>query len=186
LFNKDILNRLLIETDKNLSSDTDLVLIGGTALVVKYNSPRATMDVDTYTKISKELEKAWRKAEKAIGVEIPLSQSSILEGPINMEDRFILYKELNLKYLKIFIPDAMDVVLMKIPRLFGKDRDDITHLIKHCKIPETVLLKRFNGEMDHIVCNKNTLKSYYLLVIEDNYGKVVADRHERSIKKYFS
>jgi hypothetical protein len=58
LFNKKILDQLIIETDKNLSKLTDLVLIGGTALVVKYQSPRATLDVDTYSKITKELQEA--------------------------------------------------------------------------------------------------------------------------------
>lgn len=183
VFNKKIIDQILVETDKNLTHSTDLVLIGGTALVLKYNSPRSTIDVDAYTKISKELKEAWGKAEKKIGVQIPLARSTIVEGPYNMEDRFVVYKDLGLKNLNILIPDHVDIVLMKVQRLLGKDRDDISHLIKQERIPHIVLLKRFTKEMDHVVGHKSTIISYYLLSIEENYGKVIADEHEQAIKK---
>lgn len=183
VFNKKIIDQILVETDKNLTHSTDLVLIGGTALVLKYNSPRSTIDVDVYTKISKELKEAWGKAEKKIGVQIPLARSPIVEGPYNMEDRFVVYKDLGLKNLNILIPDHVDIVLMKVQRLLGKDRDDISHLIKQERIPHSVLLKRFTKEMDHVVGHKSTIISYYLLSIEENYGKVIADEHEQVIKK---
>jgi len=183
LFNKEILDHLLLETDKNLTQSADLVLIGGTALVVQYQSPRSTLDVDAYTSISQELKKAWNKAEKTLGIKIPLSKSPISEGPYNMEDRFLKYGDLNLQYLNIFVPEAGDLILMKTLRLFGKDRDDISHLIRHSKIHERILLKRFIEEMDHVVCERKTLRSHYLFVIEENYGKKVADRHERALGK---
>jgi len=50
---------MLTETDKNLTKPTNLVLIGGTALVVRYQSPRSTLDVDAYTMIPQELRKAY-------------------------------------------------------------------------------------------------------------------------------
>ena len=183
MFNKDILDQLLIETDKNLRAESDLVLIGGTALVVKYLSPRATIDVDTYTKVTKELETAWKKAQIAVGVKVPLSRSPISEGPYHMEDRFTLYRDLKLKKLRVFVPDPLDIVLMKIPRFFGKDRDDIKHLIKFSKIPNGALLKRFKEEMGHIVADKKVVKSHYLLAIEENYGTKIADSHERKLTK---
>lgn len=183
LFNKEILDRLLVETDKSLSAETDLILIGGTAVVLKYLSPRSTMDVDTYSAVSDELMLAWHKAEQKIGIRVPLSRSPISEGPYGMEERFVPYSDLNLKHLRIFLPDAADIVLMKVTRLFGRDRDDIAHLIKHSKISESLLLKRFREEMDHIVANPNTLRGHYLLVIEDNFGRAVAEKHERLILK---
>ncbi len=181
MFNKKILDQLIIETDKNLSKLTDLVLIGGTALVVKYQSPRATLDVDTYSKITKELQEAWKKAEKTVGVKVPLSQSTIAEGPYEMETRFTLYRDLKLKNLKIFVPEPADIILMKVPRFVGKDRDDIKHLIKEYNIPHKALLKRFLDEMGHVIGDRNTLVSYYVLAIEENYGKDIADAHEKSI-----
>lgn len=182
LFNKNIIDQVLIETDKCLNQKADLILIGGTALVVKYLSPRATLDVDSCSNISKELKEAWKKAEKKVGVSIPLSKSPISEGPYNMEERFTSYNDLKLKFLNIFVPDPVDIILMKVTRLFGKDRDDIKYLIKHSKIKESVLLKRYNEEMDHVVGNPKTILSYYLIAIEDNYGKKVADKHEEKLK----
>ncbi len=182
LFNKSIIDQIFIETDKYLTQKTDLVLIGGTALVVKYLSPRATLDVDSYSAISKELKEAWKKAEKKIGVTIPLSKSPISEGPYNMEDRFTSYDDLKLKFLSIYVPDPVDILLMKVTRLFGKDRDDIKHLIKHSKIKESILLKRYFEEMDHVVGNTETILSHYLIAIEDNFGKKIADKHEKKLK----
>ncbi len=182
MFNKDILDQLLTETDKNLKAEADLVLIGGTALVIKYLSPRATIDVDTYTKVTKELEIAWKKAQSIVGVKVPLSRSPISEGPYHMEDRFTLYKDLKLKNLRILVPDPIDIVLMKIPRFFGKDRDDIKHLIKFSKIPHGALLKRFKEEMGHIVADKKVVVSHYLLAIEENFGVDIANSHEKKIK----
>jgi hypothetical protein len=57
LFNKEILERLFIETDKNLKKEETLVLIGGTALVIKYLSPRAT-DLPGLTR-SRIYDKIW-------------------------------------------------------------------------------------------------------------------------------
>lgn len=91
MFDKKILDQLLIETDANLKKPVDLILIGGTALVIKYLSPRATSDVDAYSKISKELLSAWKKAEEKLGVDVPISKSAIAEGPYHMEDRFTKY-----------------------------------------------------------------------------------------------
>lgn len=182
LFNKNIIDQIFIETDKYLTQKTDLVLIGGTALVVKYLSPRATLDVDSYSAISKELKEAWKKAEKKIGVTIPLSKSPISEGPYNMEDRFTSYDDLKLKFLSIYVPDPVDILLMKVTRLFGKDRDDIKHLIKHSKIKESILLKRYFEEMDYVVGNTETILSHYLIAIEDNFGKKIADKHEKKLK----
>ncbi len=181
MFNKEILDQLILETDKNLSKPVELVLIGGTALVVKYQSPRATLDVDTYTKVTKELQEAWKKAEKAVGVRVPLSHSTVAEGPFEMEERFTLYRDLNLKNLRILVPEPADIVLMKVPRFVGKDRNDIKHLIKEYKIPHKVLLKRFIDEMGHIIGDRKTLVSYYVLAIEENYGKDIANAHEKSI-----
>jgi hypothetical protein len=171
-----------MEADKNLSKEVKLVLIGGTALVVKYLSPRATMDVDSYTKVAKELQDAWKKAEKAIGVKVPLSYSAGAEGPYEMADRFTLYQDLKLKYLKILVPEAADIVLMKVLRFAGKDRDDIEHLVRKYKIPHKLLLKRFKDEMGHVIGDRKTLISYYLLAIEENYGSKIANAHEKSIK----
>ncbi len=182
MFNKNIIDQVIIETDKHLTKETDLILIGGTALVVKYLSPRATLDVDSYSAISKELKEAWKKAEKKIGVSLPLSKSPISEGPYNMEERFTSYSDLKLNFLNIFVPDPVDIVLMKVTRLFGKDRDEIKHLIKHSKIKESVLLKRYIEEMDHVVGNPKTILSHYLIVIEDNYGINIADKHEKKLK----
>lgn len=183
LFNKRILDQLLIETDRNLTKETTLVLIGGTALVVKYRSPRATMDVDTYTKISKDFLAAWHKAEKKIGVSVPISRSVISEGPYAMEDRFTFYRDLDLTHLKILVPDPADLVLMKVLRFFGKDRDDIKHLISQSRIPAATLLKRYRNEMNHIVGDHQVIKNHYLLAIEENFGEKIADKHERSIAK---
>ncbi|MES2769422.1 MAG: DUF6036 family nucleotidyltransferase [Bdellovibrionota bacterium] len=181
MFNKKILDQIIIEADKNLTQKTDLILIGGAAVVVKYLSPRATIDVDTYATISRELEVAWEKAEQKVGFQVPLSTSTVAEGPHGMEDRFVQYRELSLKYLNILVPDPSDIVLMKIPRCFGKDRDDIKHLIHHNKISNKNLLNRFLTEMNHITGDRDTLISDYLLVIEENYGAKIADKHESSI-----
>ncbi len=99
-----------------------------------------------------------------------------------MEDRFTSYSDLKIQFLNIFVPDPVDIVLMKVTRLFGKDRDDIKHLIKHSKIKKFVLLKRYFEEMDHVVGNPKTILSHYLIAIEDNFGKKIADKHEKKLK----
>lgn len=35
----------------------------------------------------------------------------------------------------------------------------------------------------HVTGSRRSLISYYLLAIEENYGKHIADTHEKSIKK---
>lgn len=49
-----------------------------------------------------------KPAEKAVGVNVPRSQSTIAEGPFEMEDRFTLYQDLKLKNLKVFVPEPAD------------------------------------------------------------------------------
>lgn len=181
MYGKKIIDQLLQETDKRLSVNASIVLIGGAVLIAKYLSPRGTMDVDTYAKFSSEVAEAWSQAEKSLGVAVPLSRAIVSEGPYNMEDRFERYDDLQLTKLTVLIPSAIDLIMMKITRLFGKDLDDILFIIKGQKIAESDLLKIFKNEMGHITGSADEIRSKYLLAIAAAFGEKVADKHAAAL-----
>jgi hypothetical protein len=177
---KTDIQKLLLKVDEGLTTDVDLILIGGAAAIIGYNIPRKTADADSWNKIVSHLRLAWEDAEAQTGISCPLSHAGVADAP-DFESRLLLYTEIGLKKLNVFVPEAHDLYLMKIMRLLRHDRDDIEALCAQGLIDEGILLQRFKKEMNHVVGQKSKIESNYLLTVFDNFGQEIYESHKRSL-----
>lgn len=167
-FTKEDIERLLVAIDKYLEEPAEMILIGGTAAVLAYKGGGRTQDIDTYNRIDC-LEKAYRKAKVETGIDIPLSQSSVADGPYNFESRLKDYRELPLNKLHIKVPEVADLILMKVIRGVEHDLETIRDLIKANQVKPNVLIDRFKNEMGPVVGDPRRLKQNFLAMLEENY-----------------
>jgi hypothetical protein len=70
--------------------------------------------------------------------------------------------DLGLKMLQLFVPDPYDLILTKLARNFGKDREDVKALAQLQILRFSIFSKRYEEEMKPWIAN--------------------ADRHDRTIQ----
>jgi len=167
-FTKKDIERLLIALDKYLEEPAEMILIGGTAALLAYQTSGRTQDIDTFNKTN-HLKKAHKKAIAETGINIPLSRSSVADGPYDFESRLIIYKDLQLKSLIIKIPDVVDLILMKIIRGVEHDLETIRELIQKNHVSSKILIERFKNEMGHVIGDPKKLRLNLLAMLEENY-----------------
>ena len=119
-YSRDELERLLKAIDQKLQAKVDMIVIGGAAALLAYRSSRATVDIDTVMNL-RDLDRAYKKARTATKLPIPLGPVGVFDPPYSYEDRLRELTSLNLRHLRVFVPELHDLILMKTMR--GDDRD---------------------------------------------------------------
>lgn len=120
---------LLSEIDRRATNRIDLVCIGGFAVTVAYGAPRTTADLDVLWTIhdpaaTAVLELAARGSalHKRFGVYI--DQVSVATPPCNYQERLDELFSGAFAHIRIFVPDAYDLALLKLDRNVQRDRED--------------------------------------------------------------
>ena len=174
-FEKEEIKRFLLAMDQYLEAPAEMILIGGTAALLAYQASGRTQDIDTYNRIE-HLQKAYKKAKKVTGINIPLSRSSVADGPHDFESRLKNYNELPLKKLQIKVPEVVDLILMKIIRGVEHDLETIRDLIQKQSVQSKSLVERFEKEMGHVIGDQRRIKQNFLAMLEENYPGLDLDK----------
>lgn len=175
------LETFFIELDKIVTQGYELIVIGGTAMVLGYDSQRMTSDCDPWGQAADELLTKWKEASKKSNVKFGIdTQTRVAQLPESFESRLVRV-DLNLKKLTIKYPEKHDLALSKVARLLGNDMDDIIWLHKNHSLKFTRLTKVYFEEFRPIYMgNLRNLDLNFLDVIEELYGlekrKVVEKR----------
>jgi len=167
--------KLLKAIDAHLDRKVDIILIGGTAALLAYKATRLTQDIDSFTKITAVLQKAYELAKKETGLDIPLSQAGVADAPYHFEDRLLPYRKIAFKHLNVLIPEIHDFILMKTIRGYEHDLEVIEEISKKNKVNKDILIRRFEDEMDHVIGNKNRLKLNFAAVLARCFGQGMAE-----------
>src|SRR6266850_2754122 len=127
--------KFLDELDDALSEPIALHRIGGFVVSLLYGLPRPTGDVDYVAAIPRErieeLEKiAGRESKLEAKYKVHLQHVTVATMPEDYESRLKEMFPGRLKKLKIFAPDAYDLVLSKLERNSPKDQRDVEYLAK--------------------------------------------------------
>ena len=117
----------LDELDQAISEPIELHCIGGFVVSLLYGLPRSTGDVDYVAAIpryrTEELEQlAGRGSKLAAKYKVHLQHVTVATMPEDYESRLKEMFPGRLKKLKIFAPDAYDLVLSKLERNSPKDQ----------------------------------------------------------------
>lgn len=168
--------------DRNLNSKQELVIIGGTAAALAYKFKGATQDIDTANSVEK-LRSAIKRAVNETGFDIPVSRSGVFDAPYEYESRLIPYGVKHFKNLSVKVPEAIDLIMMKMMRLEAHDLSAIKQIIAEKSVTADKLLKRFNSEMDHVIKARSDIEFNFLAMIEDCFGETAKDKCAANISR---
>lgn len=140
----------LTEVDEALSEPLSLHCIGGFVVSFFYGLPRPTGDIDYYTAVPSNLnldEFAGRGSPLAKKHKVYLQRVAVNNMPEEYETRLTEMFPRQFGNLHLFAPDPYDLILSKIERNSGKDRDDADYLFKSLHLTSAELTKRYQTEL---------------------------------------
>jgi len=143
--------------DKKLEAPVTLHCIGGFVVEAVYGIPRKTGDLD-YIRVDPR--GAFQFLDEIAGVQSELAQRhklylqkvSVHDYPDGYEKR-LRKLDLGLKMLQLFVPDPYDLILTKLARNFGKDREDVKALAQLQNLRFSIFSKRYEEEMKPWIAN---------------------------------
>ena len=154
-FLKEDVIRFLKDIDTNLKSKSDKIkifIMGGAAMLLEYNSPRATVDIDVMggeeaSIISKLAGRGsvLSKKYKGLFIDVPADGMYMVSEDYDKHAR--PFNRKLFKNIEVYILDPYDLVLSKISRLENKDIFDIKYLFKKYRLSVKMLEKKFDRSM---------------------------------------
>jgi len=144
----------LKDVDVVLMGEVTLYCIGGFVMKALYDVPRITGDLDYVEVFPKEgaaqLEEiAGQDSTLAKKHEVFIHYAGPVEMPIQYEER-LQKLDMGLKNLRLYVPDPYDLLLSKMLRNSGKDREDGKFLIKKLRLRFETMEERFRTELDWV------------------------------------
>jgi hypothetical protein len=183
-FQPSEIHEFLAAADSYLKLPVDLIVIGGAAAALAYKATKTTTDIDTANRIQKELLHAFAAATKETGLVIPVSKAGVFDAPYSYEDRLQKYDQINLKVLRVYVPEQHDLALMKIVRGYENDTQTICEIHENLPFSFEILMQRFLTEMTHVIGNSKTIRMNFLQTIFAMFGEELADQAEELTKNW--
>jgi hypothetical protein len=143
---RDFLNEL----DAALPETVSLHCVGGFVVSFFYGLPRPTGDIDYYTAIPANLDLegfAGRGSPLEKKHKVYLQRVAVNNMPEDYDTRLTEMFPKLFKNLRLFAPDPYDLILSKLERNSGKDRDDAAYLFVKLGLLPGVLHDRFQKEL---------------------------------------
>ena len=143
---------LIAEIDSCVTVGIDLVCIGGFAVTVAYGAPRTTADLDVLWTIhdpaaTAALALAEKGGELHRRFGVYIDRVSIATPPCNYEERLREIFPGVFSRLRLFVPDAYDLALLKLDRNVQRDREDAKWLARAGSLDLDELRRRYREEL---------------------------------------
>ena len=143
--------------DKQLETPVTLHCIGGFVVEAVYGIPRRTADLDYISIDPGEAlptleEIAGQQSELRRVHKLYLQMVAVVDVPDNYEKR-LKKLALGLKMIQLSVLDSYDLILTKLARNSGKDREDVKALAKLQNLSFSILAKRYEEEMKPWIAN---------------------------------
>jgi hypothetical protein len=159
------IERFLRAVDRALERPATVIIIGGGAAALKYRIDDPTTDIDTFNALGADLRRAIAAARRATGLVMPFEQSGVADGPYHFEDR-LLRAMPRLARLTVLVPERHDLALMKTVRGDQADFAKLQAIHDRTPFDLSVLLRRYEEEMGHVVIHPRRLKGNFLALVE--------------------
>ena len=146
----------LQELDDLLDEPFELRCVGGFALVAGYGLPRSTNDLD-YLSIAprnrvSDLEQiAGEGSTMARKYKVHVHHAAVASVPENYEERMTELFPGRFKNIRLLVLDPYDIVLSKLSRNIGRDRDDVKYLAETRQLDSKILRERYKRELRPIL-----------------------------------
>jgi hypothetical protein len=126
-YGADDIRTFLRSVDRHLSRPTRIEIIGGCAAALAHGATSTTIDVDTFTATTAELDEAVTRARDETGLDMPLSHAGVAEVPMNYKDR--LQRQLpELQSLEVWVLEKHDLALSKAVRCYDHDLQQLREI----------------------------------------------------------
>jgi Nucleotidyltransferase of unknown function (DUF6036) len=180
-YSQDELEQFLRLVDAELKRPCTIVLIGGAALSLGYQSSHATADMDLWSPSRGPFWTAVEKVKKREPASIPIEHAAIAEPPYNFEERLIPLKLKRLVHLAVKIPEAHDLVLLKTGRAEAHDLDAVEDIHRVHPLSLDVLVERYRETLPQVMGPKSRFKLNFLAVVARLFGEEQAIALEERI-----
>jgi hypothetical protein len=142
--------------DALLDEPIELHCIGGFALVAGYGLPRSTNDLDyrslvPYNRINDLQRMAGPGSALARKYKVHVQHTGVESMPENYDERLTERCAASFKNIRLFVPDAYDLVLSKLARNIERDRRDVEFLARTRHLDPVVLRERYETELRPIL-----------------------------------
>lgn len=171
----------LREIDRRASHGIGLVCIGGFAVTIAYGAPRTTVDLDVLWTIGdREATATLALAEKGGELHqrfgVYLDRVSMATPPCNYKERLREIFPGAFAWLRLLVPDAYDLALLKLDRNVQRDREDAKWLARTALLDLGELRRRYREELrpylvGPIERHDLTLKLWIEMIEEDRAAR---------------
>jgi len=176
--------QFLQKTDEFLSTDCELIVIGGAAASLAYGAIRTTTDIDLATVPPEHFLTALKLASKETGLSIPVSYVGLHEPPYAYEDRLTVLRNPAFNKLHLYMPERHDLALMKMVRGYENDIQVIEEIHQNHPFKLEIFVERFMDEMTQVSGNPTYIRLNFLLVVETLFSAERVEEAKRITAKW--
>ena len=162
--------------DANLTDPAELIVIGGAAAAIAYDVARATRDIDTWSALDGALSNAVERALAESPLEIPVEHAAVSDAPWEFETRLLRVEPERWTWLRIFVPERHDLVLMKCVRGYEHDLETASSIHQSHGLDLEILISRYSAEMSHIAGDRSRLDLNFQVLAERLFGEAAERR----------
>jgi hypothetical protein len=171
--------------DAELGGPCEVVLIGGGAVALHYKGTHATTDLDLWSVSEGRRGRTVRRvgfweavtrARERSTAPVPVQKATIAEPPYSFEDRLIPLDIRGLTKLRVLVPEAHDLVLMKVARGEAHDLDAIEDIHRASTLELSTLLERYRETTSQVVGNLELHRLNFLAAVARLFGEEAAAR----------
>lgn len=156
--------------DRHLRRPVPVVVIGGAAAAIAYDSGTKTADIDLYQGLSKEVLRAAGRAREETGLAIAVGAAAIADLPYNYEERLRPGRGLALANFQLVFPDKYDLALAKTARGYQHDIDAVEGIHRRHPLALKTFVRRFEAEMSGAIVDPRKIRLNVAMVVARLHG----------------
>ncbi|MBM3271207.1 MAG: hypothetical protein FJZ01_26540 [Candidatus Sericytochromatia bacterium] len=170
----------LATIDAALAGKAEIVVIGGAAAALGYSVALPTSDIDLWpfnTPVH-----FWEAVERTRGrpEALPVSLVGIASPPIDFEDR-LWAPELGMQRLRIWVPEAHDLALLKTSRCEAHDIAAIEQIHAKNPLSPAILEERYHETLTQVIGPPGRFRLNMLALVARLFGEAAARELEARI-----
>ena len=164
----------LRRVEEELILPCTIVLIGGGAVGLKYKGAHATADLDLWSVSENGFWDAVTRANGNSAEKIPVQKAPIAEPPYSFEERLVALDIRGLSKLTVLVPEAHDLVLMKVARGEAHDLDAIEDVHRASPLSLETLIERYLETKPQVMGSKEMHRLNFLAAVSRLFGEKAA------------
>jgi hypothetical protein len=175
------LHEFLRLLDSELPVPVEVTIIGGAAIGLVYDPAHTTTDIDLVPTSDLAFWEAVTRARSRTARPIPVQAAGIYEAPYDWEERRQIMTIAGVKKMKLFVPEAHDLALMKVSRGLTHDLDAVEDMHRKARLDLDTLIERYCELRTQHVGSLEELQLGFVSLVDRLFGSEKAADVDRSL-----